>query len=184
MLSKDEISDKTLISLIQKGNTNAFALLVSKYQLRVKSLGKSFFRNETDAEDFVQDVFIKVFINLKSFKGNSLFSTWLMKIAYTTAINAANRRKEYLPIIENFEIPAKEFTPEESQIRNITQIAIREAIQDLPEKYSICIDMFFSYDIPYQNISEITGFPINTIKSHIFRAKKILKQKLEEYYEK
>jgi RNA polymerase sigma-70 factor (ECF subfamily) len=107
-----------------------------------------------------------------------------MKIAYTTAINSVNRRKEYLPIIENFEIPAKDFSPEESQIRNITQIAIREAIQDLPEKYSICIDMFFSYDIPYQNISEITGFPINTIKSHIFRAKKILKQKLEEYYEK
>jgi len=176
--------DLFLIKSTLKGNNDSFAKLMTYYKQRVLVFGKSFFHNETDAEDFVQDVFIKVFINLKSFKGNSLFSTWLMKIAYTTAINSANRRKEYLPIIENFEIPAKDFSPEESQIRNITQIAIREAIQDLPEKYSICIDMFFSYDIPYQNISEITGFPINTIKSHIFRAKKILKQKLEEYYEK
>ena len=73
-------------------------------------------------------------------------------------------------------------SPEEQQIRKITKLAIKEAINELPEKYAVCIDMYFSYDIPYAEISEMTGYPLNTIKSHIFRAKKILKDKLEELH--
>lgn len=186
LLKNEDIKkrDSLLIKSTLKGNNDSFAKLMAHYAGRILLFGKNFFHNQSDAEDFVQDVFIKVFLNLKSFKGNSLFSTWLMKIAYTTAINSVNRRKEYLPIAENFEITSNDYTPEENQIRKITQEAISEAVQDLPEKYLICIDMYFYYDIPYQTISEITGFPVNTIKSHIFRAKKILKQKLEEYYEK
>lgn len=186
LLKNEEIKkrDSLLIKSTLKGNNESFEKLMTYYAGRISLFGKNFFHNETDAEDFVQDVFIKVFLNLKSFKGKSLFSTWLMKIAYTTAINSVNRRKEYLPIADNFDITSKDYTPEENQIRKITQEAIKEAVQDLPEKYLVCIDMYFYYDISYQNISEITGFPINTIKSHIFRAKKILKQKLEEYYEK
>ena len=77
----------------------------------------------------------------------------------------------------------KSCSPEEIEIRKITQDAIRTAISELPEKYAVCIEMYFFYDIPYKEISEITEFPENTIKSHIFRAKKILKARLEEYYE-
>ena len=96
--------DLYLIKSTLKGNNDAFAKLITHYKQRVLVFGKSFFHNETDAEDFVQDVFIKVFLNLKSFKGKSLFSTWLMKIAYTTAINSVNRRKEYLPIADNYSV--------------------------------------------------------------------------------
>lgn len=176
--------DFSLIKATLNGNKIAFARLMKYYKTKVFLFGKSFFRNETDAEDLVQDVFIKVYLNLSSFKGNSLFSTWLMRIAYNTAINSVNSKKNYLSIAENFDFEATEATPEEVQIKKITIEAIREAIKELPEKYSVCIDMYFSYDISYQDISEITGFPINTIKSHIFRAKKILKNKLEEYYGK
>ena len=66
------------------------------------------------------------------------------------------------------------------QIRKVTGQAIREAIKELPEQYAICLDMYFFYDVPHAEISNITGLPVNTIKSHIFRAKKILKEKLEE----
>ena len=114
-----------------------------------------------------------------------MFSTWLMKIAYTTAINSVKRAKNSLPIEDETIIPdSTSVTPEEIQIRKLTQAAIREAISELPEKYEVCIEMYFYYDIPYQEISEITDFPVNTIKSHIFRAKKILKSKLEKYYGK
>ena len=81
MLSEKNIPDEKLISAVKRGNSRAFALLVSKYQLKVKSLGLSFFRNSTDAEDFVQDVFIKVYTCIDSFRGDSQFSTWLMRIA-------------------------------------------------------------------------------------------------------
>ena len=97
MVKTKDIPDKKLISEIKKGNSNAFALLISKYQQKVKNLGISFFRNTTDTEDFVQDVFIKAYTNINSFRGESQFSTWLMRIAYNTAINSVKRAKEYLP---------------------------------------------------------------------------------------
>ena len=175
--------DFSLIKRILAGDDDSFARLMTYYKTKVFIFGKSFFKNETDAEDFVQEVFIKVYTHLHSFKGKSQFSTWLMRIAYTTAINSFNRRKEYLPLSDELIIADQmNISPEEQQIRKITKLAIKEAINELPEKYAVCIDMYFSYDIPYAEISEMTGYPLNTIKSHIFRAKKILKDKLEELH--
>lgn len=177
--------DLNLIRQTLSGNKDAFAKLMTFYKEKIFIFGKSFFHNDSDSEDFVQDVFIKVYTHLDSFLGNSMFSTWLMKIAYTTAINSVNRKKETLPIDDETLIKdSSNITPEEIQIRKITQTAIREAISELPEKYAVCIEMYFYYDIPYQQISEITEFPVNTIKSNIFRAKKLLKEKLEDYYGK
>ena len=174
--------DESLIKSILRGKKSDFSKLMSLYKKRIFIFGKSFFHNDTDADDFVQDVFLKAYTHLDSFRGKSLFSTWLMKIAWTTAVNSVNRKKEYVSMAENMEIADADFTPEEREIKNITQAAIRQAILELPEKYAICIDMYFSYDISYKDISEITGFPENTVKSHIFRAKKLLRSKLEDFY--
>ena len=171
--------DQILIKAAIQGSSKAFATLISYYQTRVYRFGLSFFKNNADADDFVQDVFIKVYTNLTSFRGDSLFSTWLMRIAYTTALNNVTRKKEYLSLAEDFDIPSIELTPEEAELQKLTKQAVNEAVKSLPEKYAIVIDMYFFYDIPYLQISDITKLPVNTIKSHIFRAKKILKEKLE-----
>ena len=143
----------------------------------------SFFKNETDTDDFMQEVFLKVYTNLSRFRGDSAFSTWLTSIAYNTAVNAKNRRKEYLPISDEENIEDKSLTPEKNEIRKLTVLAVREAVKDLPEKFAICVELYFFYDNSHAEISEITGLPINTIKSHIFRAKKILREKLRGFYE-
>lgn len=183
-LEKTKKRDFSLVRQTLRGNSRAFEQLVSLYKRKVFVLGKNFFHNDTDSEDFVQDVFIKVYTNLETFKGESMFSTWLMKIAYTTAINSVNRKKDFQMLDDESLIPdSRSKSPEEIQILKLTCSAIREAVSELPPKYAVCIEMYFSYNIPYQEISEITGFPVNTIKSHVFRAKKILKQKLEAFYE-
>lgn len=145
--------------------------------MRLKALGMSFFKNEADAEDFVQDVFVKAYTHLSSFKGGSMFSTWLIRIGYNTAINSLNRRKEYLPLAD-MDIASAEDTPEETEIRRITQEAVRCATSTLPQAYKVCVDLYFFYGMQYREISKTTGFPVGTIKSNIFRAKKILKDKL------
>ncbi|WP_318664320.1 RNA polymerase sigma factor [Treponema sp.] len=150
------------------------------YKKRVMALGMSFFRNSSDTEDFVQEVFLKAYTKLETFRGESMFSTWLTRIAYNTALNSINRRNEYVPLSDDSLLEDPSDTPEEAQIRRITAEAIREAVTELPEQYGICLDMYFFYDISHAEISKITGLPVNTIKSHIFRAKKILKDKLEE----
>ena len=86
--------DFSLIKSTLSGNHKSFGMLMALYKLRIVSFGRSFFKDERDIEDFVQDVFIKVYLNLATFKGESMFSTWLIRIAYTTAINSVKRRKE------------------------------------------------------------------------------------------
>ena len=71
-------------------------------------------------------------------------------------------------------------TPEEAQIKHLVCESIREVIKELPAQYAVCLDMYFFYDVSHAEISKITGLPVNTIKSLIFRAKKILKDKLIE----
>lgn len=179
MNKNKDVSDKKLISEVKKGNSNAFALLISKYQLKVKNLGISFFRNTTDAEDFVQDVFLKAYTNIKSFRGESQFSTWLMRIAYNTAVNSVKRGKEYLPLLEGVEVEDSDLNPEERQIKSLTVEAVQESMKEIPAKFAICLDLYFFYDLSYSDIGEMLDLPINTVKSHIFRAKKLLKEKLE-----
>jgi RNA polymerase sigma-70 factor (ECF subfamily) len=127
-------------------------------------------------------VFLKVYRSLPRFEGRSRFSTWLYTIAYNTAVNEVNRRKEYQSLAENDEVIDGD-TPERKLVRNTLRDAVQEALGELPERYRICVDMYFFYDRSYQEIGAITGFPVNTIKSHVFRAKKLLREKLEEIAE-
>ena len=173
--------DTQLIKECFEGNNDSFAKLISFYQNRVRAVGIQFFKNQSDTEDFMQEVFIKVYKNLSTFRGESSFAKWITRIAYTTAINAKNAKKDCESLADDFELKSSFKTPEEEQIFNLTKEAVREAIQELPLNYAICLDFYFFYDFSYEEIAIITGFPVNTIKSHIFRAKKLLRQKLLEY---
>ena len=171
--------DAALVKSALAGDSASFAKLVSLYKKRVTALGMSFFKNAADTDDFLQEVLLKVYQNLRCFRGEAAFSTWITRIAYNTAVNAVTRRKEALPIADEYLISDPDYTPEEQEIRAITAQTITEAVRALPPKYGICLELYFYYDIPYEEISVITGNPVNTIKSHIFRAKKMLREKLE-----
>lgn len=173
-----EKNETVLVRAAAGGNSRAFAELVKRYYRRITAFGMSFFKNPVDTEDFVQDVFIKAYTKLGTFRGDALFSTWLTRIAYTTAVNSIKRRKEYLPISDETMVCDGDWSPEEHELRRITAETVREAVKELPERFSLCLDLYFFYDMPYADICEVTGIPINTVKSHIFRAKKMLRDKL------
>ncbi|MCM1321835.1 MAG: sigma-70 family RNA polymerase sigma factor [Bacteroides sp.] len=172
--------DAALVREVKAGDTQKFAELIKLYRKRVFALGWSFFKNASDADDFVQDVFLKAFMKLSTFRGESLFSTWLLRIAYNTAVNAVNRRKEYVSLCDEMPVFDTDLGPEARHLRKAAAESVREAISGLPEKYVLCLDMYFFYDMPYKEISEVIALPVNTIKSHIFRAKKILREKLAD----
>ncbi|MDR0315408.1 MAG: sigma-70 family RNA polymerase sigma factor [Treponema sp.] len=177
-----DADDQLIIGQIVSGQKDLFRLLVRRHEQAVYGMGIGFFRNAEDASDFTQEVFLKVYKNLPGFEGRARFSTWLYKIAYNTAVNGVNRRKEYRSLAEEEQasIPARDSdTPERLLLRKAAQGAVLEALEGLPERYRICVDMFFFYERSYQEIEAITGFPVNTIKSHVFRAKKLLRGKLE-----
>ncbi|MBQ2314283.1 MAG: sigma-70 family RNA polymerase sigma factor [Treponema sp.] len=173
--------DAVLVKESIAGDAGAFAKLMSLYQNRVEAVGMSFFHNHTDTEDFVQDVFLKAYTSLTSFRGESRFSTWLTRIAYNMAINIKARSKTYDSIADETLLPSPGRTPEENEIRRLTAEAIKEALRELPEQYAACLDFYFFHDMSYDEIAAVTDMPLNTIKSHIFRAKKILRRKLSEF---
>jgi RNA polymerase sigma-70 factor (ECF subfamily) len=177
--SVEKLDERLLVSEIAGGDKELFRILVQRYEQKVFALGVSFFHNKEDALDFTQDVFLKAFRSLKDFEGRSRFSTWLFKIAYNTAVNAVNRNKGYRSLAEE-DVRAPDGT-EQSVMHRLTQNAVRLAVEDLPGKYRVCVDLFFFYGRSYKEIEIITGFPVNTIKSHVFRAKKILRKKLVDF---
>lgn len=172
--------DLVLCADVLAGNSRSFAVLAEKYRKRIFSLGYGFFRNPDDAEDFLQDVLVKMYVSLASFRGESRFSTWLMRVAYNTAINSKKRKREYTSLAEDFDVIDTANNPEQECLLRSSRDAIREAVAELPERYRVCVDLFFFYDMPYADISEVTGQPVNTIKSHVFRAKKMLRERLDE----
>ena len=169
--------DRLIVNQIVTGQKELFRLLIKRHERAVYGMGMSFFRNAEDASDFTQEVFLKTFRNLTNFEGRSRFSTWLYKIAYNSALNSVARKKEYQSLVET-EIPSDNDTPERNYLKSLAKEAVLEAIAELPERFRICIDLFFLYDRTYQEIEDITGHPVNTVKSHVFRAKKILREKL------
>jgi RNA polymerase sigma-70 factor, ECF subfamily len=179
MIAADGIDDGIIVERVVAGDTELFRTLVERHQRAVYGLGLSFFRNTEDAADFTQDVFLKAFRSLASFQGRSRFSTWLYRIAYNAAVNNLKRRKEYRSLAEDAEIPDFD-GPERRTLRAFARDAVSGAVAELPERYRICVDLYFFYDRSYPEIEAVTGFPVNTIKSHVFRAKKLLRERLRD----
>jgi RNA polymerase sigma-70 factor (ECF subfamily) len=173
----DGPSDEEAIGRVLDGDTEAFSILVRRYRGRVLRVGMSFFRDEEDAADFAQDVFIKAYTALGSFQGKSKFSTWLLRIAYNAAINSKKRRREEIRLDPEAELQGSPGT-DETHLREVAARAVREAMAELPPRQALCVELCFFYDLKYSEISEITGFPVNTIKSHVFRAKRLLRERL------
>jgi RNA polymerase sigma-70 factor (ECF subfamily) len=174
----EEADDQYIVGRVVAGEKELFRYLVNRHQKAVYAMGRSFFRNNEDASDFVQEVFLKAYRSLPRFEGRSRFSTWLYKIAYHTAVNGITRRKEFHSLAEEDEA-VDGSTPEQKLVRDAAREAVLGAMEELPERYRICVDMCFFYGRSYQEIEAITGFPVNTIKSHVFRAKKLLREKLD-----
>ena len=172
--------DKIVVAQVLAGQKELFRLLIKRHERAVYGMGMSFLRNTEDASDFTQDVFLKVYRNLSQFEGRSRFSTWLYKIAYNSAINNKSRIKEYYSLAED-EIAVETDNPERKLLRDLARDAVLDAVKELPERFRLCVDLFFFYDRSYQEIEAITGYPVNTVKSHVFRAKKILREKLADY---
>lgn len=184
------ILDEILVKKIIQGNTNHFNYIIEKYQQRIFSMGMRFFKNENDACDFVQEVFIKAYQNLASYKKKAAFRFWLIKIAYNHGINKVKKNqniKKREQVLDNS--IASEYNIEMIQMKSEAEKTLFDAIEKLPQKYRQCLDFYFFVGLTYNEISDITGFPVNTIKSHVYRAKQALHSCLqgtvvEDYYEK
>jgi RNA polymerase sigma-70 factor (ECF subfamily) len=172
--------DNVLVSLVTGGDRSAFRTLVERHQARVFYLGVKFLRNLQDAEDFAQEVFLKAFRKLESFHGQVPFGAWLYRLAFNLAVNEYHVSRRKLTEVDTDQVPmgGRELSPEEASLRQETRDEVRQALDKLPDAYQLVIRMHFYDGMSYPEISRAAGIPVNTIKSHVFRAKRIIRSQL------
>lgn len=170
-------TDEEIIKKVILGEINSFKLLVRRYQKQIFNIGMRFFKNEDDSYDFVQEVFIKAFAGLPSYRGDSGFRFWLMKVAYNHGVNLI-RVHQSESVINEGALPDRDSTPEVFHLKGEIREVLLKAIERLPVRYQICMDLFFFGGLTYSEINTITGFPVNTIKSNVLRSKQILRDAL------
>lgn len=175
------MNDAELINQILNGNMNAFTFLVNRYQKLVVHITGRLIQRQDELEDVCQEVFLKVYQNLGKYRNECKLSTWIATIAYNTSINYLRKFKKgdmisseemlTMPVISD----AKALDFERIDLHQY----IRSQIELLPVQYRTVLTLFHLEEFSYQEIEQITGMPEGTVKSYLFRAKAILKEKLK-----
>jgi RNA polymerase sigma-70 factor (ECF subfamily) len=175
------MNDAELISQVLNGNMNAFTFLVNHYQKLVVHITGRLIQRQDELEDVCQEVFLKVYQNLGKYRNECKLSTWIATIAYNTSINYLRKFKKgdmisseemlTMPVISD----AKALDFERIDLHQY----IRSQIELLPVQYRTVLTLFHLEEFSYQEIEQITGMPEGTVKSYLFRAKAILKEKLK-----
>lgn len=181
-------SDSKLVEMVQRGDQEAFNLLVLKYQHRVLKLVNRYVRDPSEAEDITQEAFIKAYKALPTFRGDSAFYTWLYRIAANTAKNVlvSSRRRmvDYNLDMQDPEDYAAQSllkeadTPEGMLLTEEIRKTVTDTMQQLPDDLREAITLRELEGLSYEEIAEVMDCPVGTVRSRIFRAREAIDRKL------
>ena len=186
MSNLSEMTDEQLIAAFQQGDENAFVQLVDRYKDRLINFVYRFLNDMTDAEDLVQETFLKVYKKKHSYREIAKFSTWIYTIAGNLArseLRKRKRRKTYTMSALSFE--DQEFTPvdpgkdtEGIVFNSYAGEEIMRAIEQLPEPFKTITILRDIQELSYEDISRILDIPMGTVKSRVNRARLKLQETL------
>lgn len=172
--------DSYYISEVLNGNSQAYAVLVEKYQSLAYTLALRMVRNPQDAEEIAQDAFVKAYASLGSFRGKSKFSTWLYRIIYNTSISTLRKKQVELAKID--EKPEHSFNlvhnDDENDQNEFTLKALEKALEILDADERFMITLYYYENVAIDQIASITGLSQSNVKVKLFRSRKKLHEKL------
>jgi RNA polymerase sigma-70 factor (ECF subfamily) len=185
----DREIDRQLVERAQRGDKQAFSLLVEKYQRKLARLLSRFIRDQAEVEDVTQEAFIKAYRALPAFRGDSAFYTWLYRIGINTAKNYLMAMGRRAPTSTEVEAEDAEGFDEGEQLRDINtpeslllsnEIAetVNATIEKLPEELRKAIQMREIEGMSYEDIAQAMDCPIGTVRSRIFRAREAIAEQL------
>jgi RNA polymerase sigma-70 factor (ECF subfamily) len=171
--------DDDLIAAAAGGQGEAFGILVERYERAVYHLCYRTLHDGEEAKDATQEAFFKAFRALRTFRRGAKFSTWIFTIAYRACCDRLARRKRY----SGDELPDRADPaagPQEQAESADEARRLRVAIDNLPEKYRTVITLFHLQNRQYEEITQVLDLPLGTVKTHLFRAKELLRRALED----
>jgi RNA polymerase sigma factor (sigma-70 family) len=171
------------VQRVLAGNTAAFAVLVEKHSDMAFTIANKIVRSREDAEEIAQDAFVKAYQSLRSFKGDSKFSTWLYRIVYNAAISHTRRKKQDFTQLDERVVSD---TTEDEIFENLDTLdtelqskLVNEAINNLPADESAIVTLFYLKENTIDDISQITGLSVSNVKVKLFRIRKKLYDELQ-----
>lgn len=175
--------DRELVERARAGERAAFDLLVARYQRRLLRLVLRLLRDPAEAEDVVQETFLKAYRALPRFRGEAAFYTWLYRIALNGARNAILRRRQrgapHGVAPSQLPAPVPEIgTPESMLLSKQVMLAIDAALEALPLELRTAIVLREIEGLSYEEIAEIMECPLGTVRSRIFRAREAIARRL------
>lgn len=179
-----KLSDFEIIESVNRGNNGDFELLIDRYKDKAFSMLKRILKNEFDAEEVLQDCFIKAYYSLENFRGDSKFSTWFYKIVYNSALSAVtnNKRKireEMSSVDEHFDL-----SEDDNKIyaeSNNSREYLLKLVDKLPPRHSLVIILFYIDGMSLEEISKVIDQSIMNVKVMLHRSRNELRYLLEKH---
>jgi RNA polymerase sigma factor (sigma-70 family) len=173
-----QLTDTEIIESVRKGNQSDFEILVDRYKNKAFSLLCGMLKDTMEAEEVLQDAFLKAFYGLKNFKQEAKFSTWFYRIVYNTALTrlSAKKRKiekEMTSIDDELNI-SDDYYSQQSEKKELSKF-LNELIDQLPPNYSSVLTMFYLEEMSCEEISEVTNQTVSNVKVLLHRSRNALR---------
>jgi RNA polymerase sigma-70 factor, ECF subfamily len=190
-MSREE-SDSVLVTATKNGESGAFEFLVHRHETRLFATAFRITRNREDAQDVVQQTFQKAFINLKKFEGDSLFSTWLTRIAINEALMSLRRKRgsREVPIAEStteegaalpLDFPDSGPDPEDSCLQREQERILSAAVSELRPGLRKAIEPREFGELSTGETAQVLGLSVAAVKARLFHGRRALRQTLKRY---
>lgn len=183
-----QITDRILVNKILAGDLAAFSIVIKNTEKLVGQIVFKMINSPAERKDIVQEVYVQVFRSLKDFRFQSKLSTWIGQIAYHACLKSV--RKAKLVLLEDYSTADEQFKisdsdqPETLFAQKELKEILSAVMERLPPLYRTLVALFHQEELSYAEIGEITGLPEGTIKSYLFRARKMLKEYILSIYKK
>jgi len=176
-----------LIRSILEGDKKAFSELIDRYKRLVSHIVFKMIKSNEDRQDLSQDVFIKVYQNLEEFNEDCNLSSWIGRIAYNACLNHLGKKRAELwddisPVLSIDTLPNSDRLLDEQIATGDMANRLRDEISLMPAPYGVTIALYHLDGLTYEEIAEVMGMPDGTVKSYLFRARKLLRERIEKKY--
>jgi RNA polymerase sigma-70 factor (ECF subfamily) len=174
-----ELGEAALVDRSLAGHAGAFDLIVERHRRQVYQLCYRFVGNHEDASDLAQDVFVRAFRGLRSFRGHSSLGTWLYRIGVNVCLNRVSTKR---PVTESLDarqhVDMQHESPAERLLTRERAVRVRAAIARLPRKQRATLILRMYHDLSHQEIAEVLGSSVGAVKANFFHALGNLKKQL------
>lgn len=172
-----KLTDNEIIESVKHGNQSDFTILVDRYKNKAFSLLKRMLKNEMEAEEVLQDCFLKAFKALSNFKGEAKFSTWFYRIVYNSALTRLSTKKRKIESemasIDDHEYLKSDYDIHAGEKDEMGKI-VNQLINELPEKNAAVISLFYLDEMSCEEISKVMNLTVSNVKVLLYRSRNIL----------